>query len=287
MKAKLGKVAMPVLIETFLTGLFAVFFTFGNMNSLANPSANTTLAIIVAFFVLVFLSAERTGANLNPAVTLTIFATEKLRKKDKRVVIKTGYLLMIIGQMLGAFVGSLIARFLIGGDPSARNMYPMSSMSIRNTCWGIMLAELLGTTSLCLMTAFLHYKGGSRFESAIAMSATLMLSASFFGDVSGGVFNPALSFSHYLSGVVINAITGNTEYAFNVSNPEHPHWEAFKTCILYYMTTEFLAFPLSTLFCIIAEPKSYKKEYQPLMLDDFSDLDDLDEEAEENTPLTA
>ncbi|WP_281542731.1 MIP/aquaporin family protein [Maribacter aestuarii] len=152
------------------------------------------LAWGIAVFIGVFISADVSGAHLNPAVTVGLAITSKFSW-----TLVPGY---ILSQVLGAMTGSLLVwltykkQYEATEDASAILATFSTAPAIRSPFWN-MVSEVVGTFALVFGVFFIA--GGAMGEEAISLGsldalpvALLVMGIGFgLGGPTGYAINPA------------------------------------------------------------------------------------------------
>jgi len=142
------------------------------------PGVIPPLAIGSVLMVMVFACGHISGAHFNPAVTLAVWIRGRCERKDV-----APYMLV---QLIGAVLAAGIVKFLKGGAAAA----PM------NIAIGpALLAEILFTFALAFVVLNVATAKGTSGNSfyGLAIGMTVLVGAFAVGDISGGVFNPAVA----------------------------------------------------------------------------------------------
>ena len=163
---------------TELVGTFFLVFTVGCTVVGTGAGTLAPLAIGSALMVMVFAGGHISGAHYNPAVTLGVWLRGKCETKDV-----AGYW---VSQIVGAVLAALAVKYLKGGGATA----PMTMATMP-----ALLAEFLFTFALVfvmLNTATAKGTSGNSFY-GLAIGFTVMTGAFAVGNISGGVFNPAVA----------------------------------------------------------------------------------------------
>lgn len=156
-----------------------------------------SLAWGIAVFIGVFISADVSGAHLNPAVTIGLAAASKFSW-----TLVPGY---ILAQVLGAMMGSFLVwltykkQYEATEDSSAILATFSTSPAIRSPFWN-MITEIIGTFALVFGVFFIA--GGAMGEEAISLGsldalpvALLVMGIGFgLGGATGYAINPARDF---------------------------------------------------------------------------------------------
>jgi len=158
-------------------GTFFLVFTIGNVVIGGGEDTIAPLAIGAALMVMVYAGGHISGAHYNPAVTLAVFMRGKCDAKDVGPYISA--------QILGAAAAGFAAMYLRGsGTPAAVTDVPQS-----------LLAEFLFTFALATVVLNVATAKGTEGNSfyGLAISFTVLAGAFAVGDISKGVFNPAVA----------------------------------------------------------------------------------------------
>ncbi len=161
-----------------LVGTFFLVFTIGCTVVGNGAGALAPLAIGSALMIMVFAGGHISGAHYNPAVTLGVWLRGKCETKDV-----AGYM---ISQIAGAALAALAVKFLKAGAAVA----PMSLAALP-----ALLAEFLFTFALVFVVLNVATAKGTSGNSfyGLAIGFTVMTGAFAVGNISGGVFNPAVA----------------------------------------------------------------------------------------------
>ena len=163
---------------TEFIGTFFFIFTIGCVSIGAPSGVIAPLAIGAVLMVMVYAGGHISGGHYNPAVSLGVLIRGKLNLAD--------FVPYIIAQLAGAGLAALAVRFLRAGVDVAA-MTPKVGP--------VLLAEFLFTFALVyvvLNTATAEGTSGNSFY-GLAIGMTVMTGAFAVGDISGGVFNPAIA----------------------------------------------------------------------------------------------
>lgn len=158
-----------------LIGTFFLVFTIGNV--VIGGVAVAPLAIGAALMVMVFAGGHISGAHYNPAVTLAVFLRGKCPASD--------VIPYVIAQVVGALAAAAAVTYLRGaGDPFAVGDVGQA-----------IVAEILFTFALVYVVLNVATADGTAGNSfyGLAIGFTVMAGAFAVGDVSNGVFNPAVA----------------------------------------------------------------------------------------------
>ena len=151
----------------------------------------------IAVFIGVFISADASGAHLNPAVTIGLATAGKFSWG-----LVPGY---IVAQILGAMMGNLLVwltykkQYDETDDSAAILATFCTAPAIRNPFWNL-VSEIIGTFTLVF--GVFYIAGGSWEEEAISLGsldalpvALLVIGIGFgLGGATGYAINPARDF---------------------------------------------------------------------------------------------
>lgn len=161
-----------------LIGTFFLVLTIGCtvMSHGAGPFA--PLAIGFALMVMVFAGGHISGGHYNPAVTLGVWLRGKCDTKD--------VVPYMVSQTIGALLAAFAVKFLKGGATVAPP--PPATLPA-------LLAECLFTFALVYVVLNVATAKGTSGNSfyGLAIGSTVMVGAFAVGNISGGVFNPAVA----------------------------------------------------------------------------------------------
>lgn len=176
---------MPKLLTEFVGTFFLVLV----VALTGNP-----LAIGTILMVMVYAGGHISGAHYNPAVTVGLLMSGKIKNGDA-----IGY---IIAQLLGAFVAAAVAFWLTG-----KGLVPMVGAGF--DIGQALVVEILFTFALVtvvLNTAATKATSGNSYF-GLAIGFTILAAAFAGGSISGGAFNPAVGVSPLLFDMMANGVT--------------------------------------------------------------------------------
>jgi MIP family channel proteins len=144
------------------------------------------IGLVAAFVVIAitYATAYRSGAVINPAVTIGLLVTGKMRAKDAA--------LYIACQILGAVIGAAVVYSMFGSDMAASLTLPADDNVIR-----ALILETIMTFTLVyvILTTIHHPKNKIAYSVGIlAIGFTIGFNVILGGSVSGASMNPARSF---------------------------------------------------------------------------------------------
>src|SRR5580658_9132382 len=159
-------------------GTFFLVLTVGCTVIGHGAGAFAPLAIGSALMVMVFAGGHISGGHFNPAVTLGVWLRGKCEAKDV-----APYMTF---QIMGGMLAALVVKFLKGGAAVA----PAHPATIP-----ALLAEFLFTFALVYVVLNVATAKGTSGNSfyGLAIGFTVLTGAFAVGNISGGVFNPAIA----------------------------------------------------------------------------------------------
>jgi aquaporin Z len=163
---------------TEFIGTFFLVLTIGTTVIAGASGVIPPLAIGAALMVMVFAGGHLSGAHYNPAVTLGVWVRGRLAAKD--------VVPYMIFQVIGALFAAAVVGYLRGGA-AVKTMTPAVGPAL--------VAEFLFTFALVyviLNVATAKETSGNSYY-GLAIGMTVMTGAFAVGDISGGVFNPAVA----------------------------------------------------------------------------------------------
>lgn len=129
---------------------------------------------------MIYSFGDISGAHINPAVTLAFGLSGKFNKKE--------ILPYIISQLLGAFLGSILLKYLFPQNINLGSTLPFGS-PMQSFVLEIMLTFIL-------MLVIINVSKGAKekgITAGISISAVVAMEALFAGPISGASMNPARS----------------------------------------------------------------------------------------------
>ena len=176
------------------------------------------LAWGIAVFIGVFISADVSGAHLNPAVTIGLATAGKFSW-----ALVPGY---FVAQVLGAMMGNLLVwltykkQYEATEDPNAILATFSTAPAIRNPFWN-MVTEIIGT--FALVFGVFYIAGGSFGENPVSLGsldalpvALLVMGIGFgLGGPTGYAINPARDFGPRLAHALLPLKNkGNSDWSY-------------------------------------------------------------------------
>jgi glycerol uptake facilitator protein len=172
----------------------------------------------IAVFIGVFISADASGAHLNPAVTIGLATAGKFSWG-----LVPGY---IIAQVLGAMMGNVLVwltykkQYDATDDSAAILATFCTAPAIRNPFWNL-VSEIIGTFTLVF--GIFYIAGGSMGEEAISLGsldalpvALLVIGIGFgLGGATGYAINPARDFGpRFLHAILPLKNKGTSDWSY-------------------------------------------------------------------------
>ncbi|HUS40917.1 MAG: aquaporin [Pirellulales bacterium] len=183
-------------------GTFFLVFTIGNVVIGGGAGVIPPLAIGSALMVMVYAGGHISGAHYNPAVTLGVFLRGKCDAKD--------VVPYVLAQVAGAAAAAGAVIFLRGTQELAMAVGPDHPVV------NVILAEVLFTFALVYVVLNVATAKGTENNSfyGLAIGFTVLAGAFTVGDISGGVFNPAVAVGVCL----MNIISWSSIWVYLVAN---------------------------------------------------------------------
>jgi aquaporin Z len=143
---------------------------------------------------IIYAIGYRSGSQVNPAVTIGLLVSKKIKGKEAAVY--------IAAQIIGAVIGAAVVYSIFGSEMSASVTLPLDDNVVR----ALILETVMTFT---LVYVILATTSSRNFKIAplagVAIGFTLGLNVIFGGAITGGSLNPARSFGPAL-------IMGNFNY---------------------------------------------------------------------------
>ncbi len=150
------------------------------MDALSHAStANVPFVVFLVLMVLVYTIGPISGAHVNPAVTIGVYALGKIPGRDA-----AGY---IVAQLLGAIVAAIVLLAILGHVASLGATVPVPGWGgIRGAA-----VEALLTFGLVFAVSMTFHPKFPPLASGLAVGGALGLGAFWGGALTGGSMNPA------------------------------------------------------------------------------------------------
>ena len=170
-------------MNKYIVEFIGTFFLVLIIGLTGNP-----IAIGLGLSVLIYMGGHISGAHYNPSVSLAMFINNELDLRNLG--------LYVLSQLLGATVATFFVIILGNSD--------FSVVSNTENITNLLIAEILFTFLLVFVILNValnkNLKGNQYFGFAIGL--TVMTGAFAVGDISGAVFNPAVSFGPSLISII-------------------------------------------------------------------------------------
>jgi MIP family channel proteins len=143
------------------------------------------IGLVHAFVLaaIVYAIGYKSGAHVNPAVTVGMLIAGKIRPKQAGIY--------IICQVIGGIIGATVAYSIFGSAIAASVTVPLEGNMVRALILEMVMTFMLVYVVMATTT-------DKNFKSAplagLAIGLTLGLNVMFGGSISGGSLNPARSF---------------------------------------------------------------------------------------------
>jgi aquaporin Z len=180
----------PVKYAVEAIGTFFLVFTVGASVGSASPFA--PLAIGAVLMVMIYAGGHLSGGHYNPAVTLAVLVRRRIGLRDA-----VAYWVV---QFAAGLLASAVVRTFV--DP-ARRPTTAAMMLSGHILVAALVVELLFTFALCyvvLNVATSKDHPDNAFY-GLAIGFTVVAGAFAVGAISGGAFNPAVSFGAAVMGL--------------------------------------------------------------------------------------
>jgi glycerol uptake facilitator-like aquaporin len=148
--------------------------------------AMAVLGLVHAFVLtaLVYAINARSGAQLNPAVTIAFLVSRKMRGKVAALTIAC--------QVLGAVIGAAVVYSMFGSEMAASVVLPKDGNAFR----ALILETVIAFALVYVVLATTRTKDFKIAPLAgVAIGFTLGFSFMLAGPISGGAMNPARAFA--------------------------------------------------------------------------------------------
>lgn len=168
-----------------LIGTFALVLC-GTGAIVVNDITNGTVShvgIAIAFgliiTVMIYAFGSISGAHINPAVSIAFSITDRFEKKNL-----LGY---VVAQLSGAFLASVILRFLFAEHGNLGTTLPSGNWEIS------FILEIILAYLLMIVILFVSQNKLVNQFTGLAVGAVVMLEVIFAGPITGASMNPARS----------------------------------------------------------------------------------------------
>lgn len=132
---------------------------------------------------IIYAIGYRSGAQVNPAVTIGLLVARKIKGKEAAIY--------IAAQLIGAIIGAAVVYSIFGSEMSASVTLPLEDNVVR----ALILETVMTFTLVYVILATTSSKNFKIAPLAgVAIGFTLGLNVMFGGAITGGSLNPARSF---------------------------------------------------------------------------------------------
>ena len=178
-------------MKKYITEIIGTFFLVLIIGLTGNP-----IAIGLGLAVLVYMGAHVSGAHYNPAVTLSMYINDQIDIKESGKYVAS----QLIGSVLAVYI---LAK--LGQDS-------FSVVSKTKEIESFFIAEILFTFLLVfvILNVALNKSLKDNQFYGIAIGLTVTAGAFSVGDISGAVFNPAVSFGPSLMSFIDPQVVGDS-----------------------------------------------------------------------------
>lgn len=145
-------------------------------------TANVPFVVFLVLLVNVYAIGPISGAHVNPAVTIGVYALGKMPARD--------VVPYIVAQLIGATLASAVALGVLGNVASLGATVPVAAFAGGNG----MLLEALLTFGLVFMVSMSFHPKFPSAAAGLAIAGALGLGAMWGGGLTGASMNPARSF---------------------------------------------------------------------------------------------
>jgi glycerol uptake facilitator-like aquaporin len=167
-KTKFSRLAAELLGTFFLTKIVLLTLT-GNLDVATPIAASLTLMVFV------YTVGTMSGAHLNPAITIGLLATKKIKTMEAAWY--------IVAQVIGACL-AMLATFFVFGLPE---------VSTDGIVWQLILGEFIGTFVLAWGVYSVASGKTTEAASGITIGGSLLLGLMLASPLSNAVLNPAVA----------------------------------------------------------------------------------------------
>jgi aquaporin Z len=171
-------------------GTFFLVFTIGA--AVGSHSALAPLAVGAALMVMVYAGGHLSGGHYNPAVTLAALMRHRIGVRDAAAY--------WVSQIGAGLIAALLVRTII--DPTQST--GTATMTLNgSTLLAAFVVELLFTFALCYVVLNVATSKDHPDNSfyGLAIGFTVLAGAVAVGGISGGAFNPAVTFAGAVMGI--------------------------------------------------------------------------------------
>ena len=191
MTEEVKKIFQPSLRNKFLVEIVGTFILVYAIASAATVYSDSgQLGVIgiglvhaLVLTAIIYAIGYRSGAQVNPAVTIGMLVAKKVTGKEAAVY--------IIAQIIGAVIAAVVVHSIFGSEMSASVTLPSEDNIVR----ALILETVMTFTLVYVVLATTTSKNFKTLPLAgLAIGFTLGLNVIFGGSITGGSLNPARSF---------------------------------------------------------------------------------------------
>ncbi len=191
MSEEVKRIFQPSLRNKFLVEIVGTFILVYAIASAATVYSDSgQLGVIgiglvhaLVLTAIVYAIGYRSGAQVNPAVTIGLLVAKKISGKEAAVY--------IIAQIIGAVIAAVVVYSIFGSEMSASVTLPSEDNVVR----ALILETVMTFTLVYVVLATTTSKNFKIVPLAgLAIGFTLGLNVIFGGSITGGSLNPARSF---------------------------------------------------------------------------------------------
>ncbi|MDD3976795.1 aquaporin family protein [Methanomicrobium antiquum] len=170
------------------------------------------LAFGITVMAVIYTFGRVSGAHINPAVSIALWAKGLFPAKDMVVY--------VIAQLIGALLGSILFALSVGPEAIAIGGLGATAPFVGITVWEALLAEIIGTFLLMMviMGVAVDEKAPPGFAGlAIGLAVAGIITT--IGNISGASINPARSFGPMLADLLLGGPNVLSVYWIYVAGP--------------------------------------------------------------------
>lgn len=167
-KASLSRIGAELIGTFFLSKMILLSIT-------GNIGLSVPLAAALTLMVFVYTVGPISGAHLNPAITIGLLATKKIKVKEAAWY--------IIAQIIGATL-AMLSMYLV---------FNLPEVSPDGVVWQIILGEFVGTFALAWTVYAVASKKTTEAASGVTIGGSLLIGILIASPLSNAVLNPVVA----------------------------------------------------------------------------------------------